>query len=163
IKRRGRILEKSQQGRIGDRAGFVLGRPALVSCTRCNHPPKLKEWLPLVKRTSSLPVNKFNAFAVGSFPFATTIPEAAAVLTPPPMVIWPGTRPVMNARFAGIGTAGDVTTGEYARVKPPLRLFRKVGEKTCVSCNETTWLRARLIWVKFVSALGSILSPSEIR
>src|SRR5439155_10517143 len=30
IKRRGRILEKDQQGRISDRAGFVLSRPALV-------------------------------------------------------------------------------------------------------------------------------------
>ena len=81
-------------------------------------------------RTSSLPVNKFNAFAVGSFPFATTIPAAAAALTPPPMVIWPGSLPVINERFAGIGTEGGVDTGEYARVKPPLRLFKKVGEKT---------------------------------
>src|SRR5207237_7486329 len=102
-------------------------------------------------------------FAVGSFPLATTIPAAAAVLTPPPIVIWPGTRPVMNARFDGIGMAGDVTTGEYARVNPPVRLFRRVGEKTCVSCNAATWLRLRLIWVKFVSGLGSFLSPSEIR
>ena len=112
---------------------------------------------------SSLPVNKFNAFAVGSFPFATTIPDAAAVLTPPPMVIWPGSRPVINARFAGIGTAGDVTTGEYARVKPPFSVFRSVEEKTCVSCNESTWLRARLTWLKFAFALGSVFSPSSVR
>jgi len=79
------------------------------------------------------------------------------------MVIWPGSRPVMKDRFDGIATAGGVDTGEYARVKPPLKLFRKVGEKTCVSCNETTWLRLVLICVKFVSALGSILLPSEIR
>src|SRR5436309_12185526 len=55
------------------------------------------------------------------------------------MVISPGSRPVMNARSDGIGTAGGVETGENARVKPPLKLFRKVEEKTCVSCNATTW------------------------
>ena len=72
----------------------------------------LMECLPLVRRKSSLPVNKFKASAVGSFPVAFTIPEAAAVLTPPPMVIWPGSLPVTKARFAGIGDEGGYKVGE---------------------------------------------------
>ena len=71
-----------------------------------------------------------TALPVGAFPFATTIAEAAAVLTPPPIVIWPGTRPVTNERFAGNGVTGNISSVVRERVNPPLSVFRKLGEKT---------------------------------
>src|SRR5262249_31407872 len=130
--------------------------------TRCIQAPKLKECLPLVQCTSSLPVNKLMALPVGSFPFAVTIAAAEAELEPPPIVIWPGSRPVMNDRFAGIGLIGAVATGAKARENQRFKAFRRVGENTCVSCNESPCGREPPFWLKIAFGCGSALKPSEM-
>src|SRR5258708_19844591 len=115
----------------------------------CTHAPKLKEWLPLMKRTSSPALNKFITLRVGVLPNAGVMEDAAAVLTPPPIVIWPGTRPVINERFAGIGTAGGVAIAASARVYPKFAVFRKEGQKICFSFNPLPSPRTPLTPTKF--------------
>src|SRR6266849_8343768 len=116
-----------------------------------------------MKCTSSAALNRFITLRVGALPNAGVMDDAAAVLTPPPIVICPGTRPVINERFAGIGTAGGVAIAASARVYPKFTEFRRAGEKMWVSWNPITTLRMWLMSTKFGFVLGLFLSPSSIR
>src|SRR6202022_1455938 len=111
-----------------------------------------------MKCTSSPALNRFITLRVGVLPTAGVMAEAEAVLTPPPIVIWPAPRPVIKERLAGIDTEGGVAISASARVYPKFAVFRSVGEKIWVSWNPITSLRMWLTSTKFGLGRGLSLS-----
>src|SRR5215475_4640570 len=88
----------------------------------------------------------------GILPLGATTDPGALVCAAPPTVIAPAVAPERNDKSAGINTAGVVCERAYTLANPYVNVFRKLGEKICVSWTPSPAEWFRLLVIKFGSA-----------